>query len=87
MEGKYSNIKLAFLPPNCTSKLQPLDLGITQFFKLNYSKLMLSHVISRINDCETAQDVCKSINVVQAIRWSTQAWEAVEPSTIVKMFC
>ena len=47
---------------------------------------MMTHVISQIEDCETAGDVCKSINVLQAIRWIAQAWEAVEPSTIVKCF-
>ena len=82
---KYSNIKVVFLPPNCTSKLQPLDLGI-QSFKLKYTKLMMTHVISQIEDCETGGDVCKSINVLKAIRWIAQAWEAVEPSTIVKCF-
>ena len=86
MKGKYSNIKVVFLPPNCTSKLQPLDLGIIQSFKLKYTKRMMTHVISQIEDCETAGDVCKSINVLQAIRWIAQAWEAVEPSTIVKCF-
>lgn len=85
-KGKYSNIKVVFLPPNCTSKLQPLDLGIIQSFKLKYTKLMMTHVISQIEDCETAGDVCKSINVLEAIRWIAQAWEAVEPSTIVKCF-
>ena len=33
-----------------------------------------------------AGDVWKSINVLQAIRWIAQAWEAMEPSTIVKCF-
>ncbi|KAK2549367.1 hypothetical protein P5673_030192 [Acropora cervicornis] len=46
----------------------------------------MTHVISQIEDCETAGDVCKSINVLQAIRWIEQAWEAVEPSIILKCF-
>ena len=86
MKGKYPNIKCVFFSPNCTSRLQPLDLGIIQSFKLKYAKLMLTHVVSLIDDCETAGDVCKSVNVLQAIRWIAQAWEAVEPSTIIKCF-
>ena len=46
----------------------------------------MTHVVSLIDDCETAGDVCKSVNVLQAIRWIGQAWEAVEPSTIIKCF-
>ena len=34
LQGKFSNIKVCFLPANITSKLQPL--GITQNFKLHY---------------------------------------------------
>lgn len=47
---------------------------------------MMTHVVSLIDDCETAGDLCKSVNVPQAIRWMGQTWEAVEPSTIIKCF-
>ncbi|KAL9960092.1 hypothetical protein ACROYT_G033497 [Oculina patagonica] len=73
-------------PPNSTSRLQPLDLGIIQTFKLKYMKLMLTHVVSKIDDCDSATDVCKSMDLLQAIRWIGQAWENVSESTVKKCF-
>ena len=66
--GKYSNIKIVFLPPNCTSVLQPLDLGIIKNFKVHYRKLLLQHVIGKIDDAESAHEIVKSVNVLNAIR-------------------
>ena len=86
MKGKYDHIKIVFFPPNCTSRLQPLDLGIIQAFKLKYMKLMLTHVVSKIYDCNYATEVCKCVDLLQAIRWITQAWESVSDSTIKKCF-
>ena len=35
------NIKVIFLPPNCTSHLQPLDMWITHAFKCQYRKKLV----------------------------------------------
>lgn len=86
IEGKYSNIKVIWLPANTTSKLQPLDLGIIQNFKTYYRKLLLKYVLSKIDECDTGSEVAKSVNVLLAIRWIAPAWNSVQESTICKCF-
>ena len=86
MKDKYSNIKIIFLPPNTTSMLQPLDLGIIQNFKVNYRKLLLRFVISKIDECDTAEEAIKSVSILQAVRWVAQAWGEVKRETISKCF-
>ena len=54
--------------------------------KLKYMKLMLTHVDSKIDDCNSATEVCKSVDLLQPIRWIAQAWESVSKSTIKKCF-
>ena len=49
LKETYSHIKLIFLPPNTTSKLQPLDVGINQNFKVHYKTLLLRYVLSKID--------------------------------------
>ena len=64
LQGKYSNIKVVFLPPNTTSKFQPLDLGIICNFKSHYRRLLLQYVIPKIDSCRSATEVTSSINVL-----------------------
>ncbi len=87
LKEKYSNIKIIFLPPNTTSHLQPLDLGIIQNFKVFYRKLFLRFVLSKIDQTtETASQLVQSVNVLQAIRWVAQAWDSVKEETVMKCF-
>ena len=83
---KFFHIKVVFLPKNTTSCLQPLDLGIIQAFKLKNYKRLLTHVVSKVDECSSATEVCKSVDILQAIRWSAVAWNEVSQSTIVKCF-
>ena len=76
LNDRFSNIRIIFLPPNTTSMLQRLDLGI------HYRTLFLHFVLSKIDACETASEITKSVSILHAIRWVAQAWEAVQPETV-----
>ena len=49
LEDKFTQVQVIFLPKNTTSRLQPLDLGIIQTFKLKYYRRLLTHVVSKID--------------------------------------
>lgn len=40
IDDSTRNIGFLFLPPNCTSKIQPLDRGIIGLFKCHYRKIL-----------------------------------------------
>ena len=58
-----SNVKLIFLPPNTTSRLQPCDAGIIQNVKMHYRKQLLRYVLNRMDEATCASDLAKEINV------------------------
>ena len=64
LKGRYSYTKLVFFPANCTSKLQPLDLGIIQNFKVHYRKLLLRHIITMTTDHDSTTDIAKTLDVL-----------------------
>ena len=65
---ELSHVKVLFLPPNTTSKLQPLDLGIIQAFKMHYRKQVLSHLIAKAESVTTAREFTESVTILDAIR-------------------
>lgn len=86
MKDQFSHIKVVFLPKNTTSRLQPLDAGIIQSFKIKYRKKLVKHVLARINDDHSATDIVKSVSILQAIRWLQQSWKEVASLTIKNCF-
>ena len=85
---QLSHVKLAFLPPNTTSKLQPCDAGIIQAVKMRYRRRLLQHVLLKMDNDETgtASALAKSVNVLDAIMWLKFAWDALLESTMNKCF-
>ena len=83
---KFSNNKICFLPPNTTSTLQPLDLGIIQNFKVHYRRYFLRYVLSKIDEFDSASDDVKSVNILVTIRWVALVSSQVTAETIAKCF-
>lgn len=78
---QLSNVTVVFLPPNATSKVQPMDRGIINSFKINYRTDILRKMIALMDaDSQT------KIDVLQAIYGISSAWNSVTPSCIQNCF-
>ncbi|XP_057303197.1 tigger transposable element-derived protein 6-like [Hydractinia symbiolongicarpus] len=82
MIGQFSQIKIIFLPKNTTSRLQPLDAGIIQNFKVKYRKRLVKYVLARIQENKSATEIIKSVDILMAIQWVQDAWKEVTNLTI-----
>ncbi|GBM64586.1 Tigger transposable element-derived protein 6 [Araneus ventricosus] len=80
------NVKLLFLPPNTTSKLQPLDHGVIKCFKMEYRQFALRHVIARLDGCESASELSQKISVGDALDWIKTSWKKIGQEVISKCF-
>ncbi|XP_039602214.1 tigger transposable element-derived protein 4-like [Polypterus senegalus] len=63
-------VTIKFLPPNTTSKLQPLDQGIINNFKLRYRKLVVRKLLRDIED-----ERLLGTDLLEAMRMARRAWE------------
>ena len=87
-DSSMSHVKVVFFPANTTSKLQPLDQGVIQNFKVIYRKRLLRHVLA-VFDSEntiTSAEVAKSISVLDACQWISGAAKDVKAATVSNCF-
>ena len=75
-------IELFFLPPNTTSRLQPMDQGVIRSLKAHYRKMAAQRIIDAIDQGKTLP----KISILQAMKQLVQAWDAVTAQTIVNCF-
>ena len=81
--GTYSNIEIHFLPPNTTSKIQPMDQGVINSFKTKYRQCSVNKYLAAIERKEDLKNI--SINIKEAIDMGFQAWKEVTPTTIIAL--
>lgn len=44
------NIKLKYLPPNITSLIHPLDMGVIQYLKVKYRATLVNYILEKIEE-------------------------------------
>lgn len=83
---KLKNVKIVFLPPNTTAVCQPLDQGVIQNFKTHYRATIIKHLLPNMEANNSARDLVKSINVLDALYFFKESWNKVTPETIKNCF-
>ena len=82
INSSYSNIVVKFFSANCTWRLQPLDQGIINAFKIKYRSEIVSDKLEAI---EHGKDV-PDIDVKVAINKIKKAWNGISNKTIINCF-
>lgn len=75
-----SHVDIHFLPPNTTSKIQPMDAGIIMSFKKHYRHLHIKWILNLVEDGNDIKDL--KMDVLQAIQYIIKSWEEITPETI-----
>ena len=75
-------VELIFLPPNTTSKLQPMDQGVIRSLKAKYRSAVVKLYITRI---ESGKELPK-ISILDAMKFLVQSWNRVSKDTIQNCF-
>ena len=73
----YPNLEVIFLPPNTTSKLQPMDAGIIAASKRHYRKSQLQYAVDMIDAGESNR---YKIDPLKAMQWSRAIWRNMDSS-------
>lgn len=74
------HVRVEFLPPNATSKVQPLDAGIIAWVKGKYKRRLLFRVFDNI---DMGSKSIYNVDILCAMRWTQEEWESC-PANVIK---
>lgn len=77
--SQLDHVEVAFLPPNTTSKLQPLDAGIIAAMKVRYRRRQMERAVDLLDVGD--MDIYKN-DILTAMNWLTTIWKDVTEATI-----
>lgn len=76
------NTHVLYLPPNCTSLLQPMDMGVLRSLKCHYKTHFLNRLLNSVNNSKSVRDYVKEFNIKNAVWSVARAWENVTEDTL-----
>lgn len=80
---KKDNVSVFFLPPNCTSLIQPMDQGLLRSLKCLYKSDFLRRLLSSCNSGTGIQQFSKDYNIRDAIFNAANSWDSVSQETLI----
>lgn len=76
---EMDNVRVMFLPPNTTSKVQPMDAGIIAAMKMKYRRYQMERALDMSET--NVRDIYK-LDVLTAMRTFKEVWKEIDASTI-----
>ncbi|KAG0441941.1 Tigger transposable element-derived protein 6, partial [Dictyocoela muelleri] len=83
MVNNKSNVELLFFPPNCTTVIQLLDMGIIHSFKTKFKQMLTNFQVveALINNSDQSESI-KCVNLLNVVLWIKKSIELVKNETI-----
>lgn len=87
----HPDVEVMFFPPNTTSLIQPMDQTVISTFKAYYLRRVIREMLKAVNrfgvnrdeeSCRAVRSFWKSFTISDSIRFVSESWEEVKPSTL-----
>lgn len=76
LNAHLSAVEVLFLPPNTTTKMQPMDQGVIANFKVHYHRRVIERLLIDIRTADNAADL--KVPLVKAVFFASGAWRDVK---------